>query len=834
MGESKTISAFVAGEVSPKFYARTDLSKYDLGVKKALNFFVDYKGGLSNRPGTEFISFFNKDYRMVKFRGFGNDYLVLCTAGNFYFVRNGGLIREASKPVSGLGKVWTSASHGYAVGDLVYIESTPNTIGASVFEIDTVSTNGFRLKSPFGGQVDTTYTEGRVSRIYTTLNPFTDEELPTLTFEQDFDSIVICSLLRTRRLLTYVSDNDWVLTSFAVSNSTPTPVNIVPVASDTGTAGVSYIVTAVKNGVESEGSIAGAINNVVNFSVTTGYVDVTWDPVTDADYYNVYRSNIIPNGPVPSGAAHGFVERTEGVEFVDMNIIPDFTKSPPKLVQPFASGNNPGIYRRFQQRGVYGGTALQPLTIFGSVVGDRNNFSFAIPIAANEAYAHTLDSQSFNPMKHLVVLRNGLLIFTDDNITLLRGEEGKAITPLNAVAEPQAYMQVSSLPPININLDVLFLTSGSTAVYSMLYTEYTQSFKLQDVSVLSNHLFSEDNTIVARGYVSEPYKTLNFIREDGGMAVLTYEREQEVFGWSLMQTKGMYKDIEVIRENRHEAAYYKMRRFFQGTWVWTLERERPRESEIVENYWYVDCGLRNPVDTLDATIYASAETGTITVTASDPVFLNKHVGWAIFLGGGRGTIRNRISDTEIEVDIERDIKDVLPFSDPKVPRPMASGDWQIVKKITVVSGLWHLNGEKVSVLADGDVYMDMEVVGGSITLPVKAGRVTIGLPYCADGETLPATLPQFNLDGKRRNVRGVAVRYSETRGLAFGPDLSDLHELQDRTDEDWGEPIRTQSGLQHEVINTGWNEEGTISWRQKYPLPATVLGLVLEIDVGDV
>ena len=50
----KPYYAFVAGEVSPELFARTDLAKFDLGVAKAKNFFVDYRGGMVSRPGTEY------------------------------------------------------------------------------------------------------------------------------------------------------------------------------------------------------------------------------------------------------------------------------------------------------------------------------------------------------------------------------------------------------------------------------------------------------------------------------------------------------------------------------------------------------------------------------------------------------------------------------------------------------------------------------------------------------------------------------------------------------------------------------------------------------------
>lgn len=47
--------SFVKGELSPTLYSRTDLAAYQQGTALARNFYVDYRGGLSTRPGTMFV-----------------------------------------------------------------------------------------------------------------------------------------------------------------------------------------------------------------------------------------------------------------------------------------------------------------------------------------------------------------------------------------------------------------------------------------------------------------------------------------------------------------------------------------------------------------------------------------------------------------------------------------------------------------------------------------------------------------------------------------------------------------------------------------------------------
>lgn len=47
---------FTAGELSPRLEGRTDIAKYDNGVKTLENFVIHPQGGAARRPGTEFVS----------------------------------------------------------------------------------------------------------------------------------------------------------------------------------------------------------------------------------------------------------------------------------------------------------------------------------------------------------------------------------------------------------------------------------------------------------------------------------------------------------------------------------------------------------------------------------------------------------------------------------------------------------------------------------------------------------------------------------------------------------------------------------------------------------
>jgi hypothetical protein len=77
------------------------------------------------------------------------------------------------------------------------------------------------------------------------------------------------------------------------------------------------------------------------------------------------------------------------------------------------------------------------------------------------------------------------------------------------------------------------------------------------------------------------------------------------------------------------------------------------------------------------------------------------------------------------------------------------------------------------------------------------------------------------------------VRVHDTRGLKLGSDFDSLYEMKDRTIEQWGDPTATHSDNRTILIEADFNEDGSIVFQQDWPLPATVLGFVLDADVGD-
>ena len=153
----------------------------------------------------------------------------------------------------------------------------------------------------------------------------------------------------------------------------------------------------------------------------------------------------------------------------------------------------------------------------------------------------------------------------------------------------------------------------------------------------------------------------------------------------------------------------------------------------------------------------------------------------------------------------------------------------------VISGLSHLEGKTVSILADGAVHPQRVVTGGAITLDVEASTVHIGLPIMADLQTLPITVQlqdgSFG-QGRYKNVNKVWMRVYRSSGIFVGPSVSELTEAKQRTTENYGAPPALKSEEIPLVLTPSWADSGQIFVRQSDPLPLTVVSLSAEVALG--
>jgi hypothetical protein len=542
----------------------------------------------------------------------------------------------------------------------------------------------------------------------------------------------------------------------------------------------------------------------------------------------------------------------EGYQATDPVVITDTgtgASASATLVVGPATGTWPGVVGYFQQRRVYAATNNEPNTYWMSKPGSFLNFDKSFPTVGNDSIKGTPWSKQINGVSWLVPMPGGMVVLAGLGAWQVSGgANGAAITPSSQTAQPQAYNGVSpTVQPIVINYDILYLQQKGFQVLDLSYNFFTNIYTGVDITILSSHLFQ--NPIREWCWAQSPYKLIWAVKTDGSLLSLTYLKEQEVQGWARHDTDGLFKSTTSISEGTVDGAYFVVQRHINSRWMYYIERMDDRLWDSVTDVFAVDSGLTNAINKPDATLTTSAKTGTVTFEASSPVFSSANVGDIIRMGGGVATVISVTSSTQVTGTLTTDITDVIPNSVSLEAKPAIPGTWTISTPITTVTGIEHLEGKTVSILADGSVSPSQVVRNGSVTLPTAASMISIGLGFKAQLQSLYTDIQGTGtVQGKRKNIPAVTVRVHKSRGFKVGvnevdsstqsafssPSWTGLIEIKDRGATAFaGEAIPMYTGDKILRVNPGWAKPGQIAVQQDFPLPLTVVALIGEHIIGD-
>lgn len=686
--------SMTAGEISPSAAARSDVARYQSGLSLCKNFIIKAQGGAYSRPGTRFVGELDdssKRGRLVAF-SFNTEqtYILVFEHNLIRFIKDGGFILD--------------------------------DVGPNIYEVVT------------------TYTEA---------------ELPYLQFTQSADVLTIVHPNHNPANLSRIADDDWSLDAIDYSPTVTAPTGVASAA--TGTGGgtynktYTYVVTAVDaDGVE---SVASSSTSTTTNSLTTTYgIRVTWNTVTGADYYRIYKD------PSNGTSVYGWIGDSNTLQFDDFNLEPITSDAPPEDRQPFSGADNkPSTVTYHQQRQIFANTTNEPQTIFTTQIGNFQSMRTSNPVRDDDAITVTIAAKQVNEIRHLVSLDQLMALTSGAVWKVTEGQDG-VLTPSTIGVRVQSYHGASWVPPITVGSSILYIQEKGSKIRDLGYDFSSDSYTGNDLTVLADHLV-EGYEIEEMAFAEEPYGILWCIRDDGALLGLTYLKEQKVWGWHQHDTQGEFESVAVISEDDRDAPYFIVKREIGGATVRYVERMEPRFVDAPENAFCIDSGLS----------YDGAATTTIT-------------------------------------------------------------------------GLDHLEGETVEVVADGNYVEDLVVNDGGIVLDVAASVVHVGLGYTPAIQDLDIDVPspQQTLRGRKKAVSEVMIEVQDSRGGWIGQvnDLGeynedDMTEIKPRYDSDDYDPIALKSFKQWVKIPNSWRYGGRVRIEQRAPFPLAVLALIKDTELSE-
>jgi len=770
---------------------------------------VHTHGGVSNRPGTKYVSSVKdsaKAVRLIPFQ-FSTEQSYMLEFGDLYMrvYKDGAIVLHelADTPL------WV-ATTVYAVGDFV-------DDGALIYRCILGHTAAAGDEPGVGGSWTTYWVQDDTYEIAT---PFAEADLPLIKYAQSYDVIFLTHPSYPPQELSRLDHNDWTIADIVFGPQISAPSGLTGGGPATTH---NWKVTAVS--ADGEESITSAGD-------TRASGTLTWTaPATGtAEYYNVYMQK---NG---SGDFAWVARAASNSHVIDTSVNPDYSKVPVQSVNnPFSGVNNyPGVVSFFEQRLIFGRTNNKPQTIWGSQTGNLRNFNRSTPLQNDDSYEFTLNAREVNEIRWFVPLESLVIGTSAGEWRMSAGGNSDAVTPTSVNLKVQSSWGTGHQHPIVIGDSVLFVGSAGITARDLAYSLERDGYTGNELTVLANHLF-ENRTIVEWGFQQYPDPVIWVVMSDGELLGMTYAREHDVWGWHRHDLAGTIENIGVIPGGEaDDDVYFCVKREIDGSdyrYIETLA-ERLAEDDVTKS-WFLDSALRydgwntdtaktmklttiGPTNYLDATGFAPFTVGSV----------GKYYAFEDSAGTTKFKVTVYQSTTQVEVEIINYLQPTLYNVD--------VSNWSLMA--TTLSGLSHLEGEVVGVLGDGSVLNDLTVSGGAVTLEHPVSRVLVGLKFLSVMETLEIELPVDGktLQDKFRNLVQLTTLIQKSRSIFAGPASSqNLDEVKFRTDEMYGAPIDLYTGYKELPVESGRGKTARLRIENRDQVPLTVLTVIPRIDFGD-
>lgn len=835
----KSDQSFAGGEISPSLHHRVDLAKYHTALKTAKNAHTLKHGGIGNRAGFQYVGPVKTStvvHRLIPF-SFNTDQTYMLEFGNLTMrvIKDGAYVIDTSSPPN----IYEIATP-YVEADLPLLKFTQSadvmTIDHPTYAPRDLSRTGHdawtlalivfgpTAAAPTGGNVGSTGDGTAVPAItgITNANPGVVTAVAHGMVNGDS-----CYIYGSD--MPDVNNKNYVIHKLTADTFELTGVDTT--SYDVWTSGGSvitksknyrYRVIGINNDTKEPTLPLSVSSGAIPFPLTdTIHNVISWTASSGCSKYDVFREE---NG------FYGYIGTADGTSFVDDNITADYSDTPQEAQTPFSGADNyPGCVAYHDQRRVFGRTNNKRQTIFGTQVGNYTNMNTSFVSKADDAIEFTIASQQVNEIRHLLS-SSGLLAFTSGGVWKFSGGNDSPITPTNILNKNQSNIGCSDIPPVLAGDYILFVEDGDDIINEIDYSFDRDKYVAKDRTLLASHLFEEDQ-IKEVAYARKPESIVWCVMTSGLLLGMTYIPEQDVWGWHWHETEGTFESVSTIREGTEDAVYVIVKRTINGSTVRYTERLHTRKFSDVRDCFFVDSGLSldNPVAITGAT-----QANPCVVTAvghglvnGDPADISDVLGMTE-INDKQFIVANKTADTFELTDADGVDIDATAYT-------VYSSGGYVRKAFTTISGLDHLEGESVSVLANGNVITpNPTVTSGAITLTTAASRVHIGLGYVSDIETLDLDTVDGRLTAKKLAVCSMQIALLKSRGMLVGPDSTKLTEWKQRgiAGESYGVATALFTGIAEMGITSTWRTGGGILVRQQYPLPLTILSIIPKVSVG--
>ena len=768
------LTNFTGGELSPRLDGRNDLTKYSSGCKTLENFIIYPHGSAARRPGTTFVAEVKNHNKKARLIPFE-----FSTTQTYILEFGDQIIR-------------------------IYKDQGQVQSGGSAVEVVT---------------------------------PYLEAELFQIKFAQSADVMYITHPSHPVKKLSRTSHTSWTLTDCSFTKGPMQDANVTTTTLNPGQSAVGTGVSLVASATTGINSGSGFLSTDVGRFVflNSGYAKIT--AVADTTNATIEILTALSSASATEDWRLGAFSDTTG---------------------------HPSCVTFFEQRLVFAGTTNQPQTIFFSRSGDYENMDANIggTVADDDAIIYTIASNQVNAIRFMTATRTLIIGTAGGEFTVSGGGTDSAITPTNILIKKQSNHGAANVDSIAVGNATLFLQRAKRKLRELAYNFDVDGYLAPDMTILAEHI--TEGGITQMAYQQEPNQIIWGVRSDGELVGLTYQREQQVTAWHRHIFGGRFGNATITVTDYANIADGTRIVFTKADGTTTTFTSTTSATTGKFHTTSSNNQTATNLQTLinaDSDFTATVSSNVVTITETSP------------LSTGFLTVKSLDDSTRLaKTDEGKAVCEsvaVIPTDDTEyqtwviVKRTINGSTRRFVEYInnfdftetdnttfnfldsalsysgsaaTTISGLDHLEGQTVSILADGATHPDKTVSSGSVTLDRSATNVKLGLAYKSILQTMRLNAGSQNgtSQAKTKRIYEITIRLYESVGVEVGESLSNMERIPFRTSSDpMDEGIPVFTGDKTVEFRGNYDTDGFIFVRQTQPLPLTILSLYPDLQTND-
>jgi hypothetical protein len=455
-----------------------------------------------------------------------------------------------------------------------------------------------------------------------------------------------------------------------------------------------------------------------------------------------------------------------------------------------ATTGYPACSTFFEQRFVLGSTTNQPQTFWLSQSAGIENMTPDNRDDTNDGSVEDDDALDFtlaaNEVNVIRWIAGGQYLFVGTTGgEWLAKSSGAFLTPTDIDVKQHTTHGSADIQPVRAGHAVLYVHYANRKIHELVYDDLIQGLRSPDLTILAPDILT--NGAVQMAFQEEPHHLLWVVRGDGILSALTYERDEQVVGWSRHIMGGSFssgdavvESVAVIPGNDGAGQTY--------------------DSSDRDEVWMV----------VKRTINSAT------------------VRYIEFLEGQYiGPFRDDYaSDSAYETALLSDQKNAF-YVDCGLTYDGASTD--------TITGLSHLEGETVAVWADGKELGTETVSSGQIMIDAASSFVHVGLPYTSTWKSLKnqSGAARGTPMGQRSRIHDVSLVLKETLAGQIGPKQSVLHDIVfPAASSGSTKPLYTGEREVGE-FDGDWERDPRIYLQDNAPAPISVLAVLPRVTVNE-